>query len=84
MSTTTEISSQTAPDFLIDHNLTDAPMDAGVLFEMRPARTPDGQEVPDLYNAWIILNNPGQFNSTPLKWSRASSWLSGQRQMRAM
>jgi len=63
MSTTAEISSQTAPDFLIDHNLTDAPMDAGVLFEKRPARTPDGQEVPDLYNAWIILNNPGQFNS---------------------
>ena len=63
MSTTAEISSQTAPEFLIDHNLTDAPMDAGVLFEMRPARTPDGQEVPGLFNAWIILNNPGQFNS---------------------
>jgi len=63
MSTTAEISAQTAPEFLIDHNLTDAPMDAGVLFEMRPARTPDGKEVEGLFNAWITLNNPGQFNS---------------------
>ena len=63
MSTTAEISSQTMPESLIDHNLTDAPMDTGVLFEMRPAMTPDGQEVPDLFNAWITLNNPGQFNS---------------------
>jgi 6-oxo-cyclohex-1-ene-carbonyl-CoA hydrolase len=63
MSTTAEISSQTAPEFLIDHNLTDAPMDVGVLFEKRPARTPDGQEVAGLFNAWITLNNPGQFNS---------------------
>lgn len=63
MSTTAEISAQTAPEFLIDHNLTDAPMDAGVLFELRPARTPDGKEVEGLFNAWITLNNPGQFNS---------------------
>jgi len=63
MSTTADISSQIAPEFLIDHNLTDAPMDAGVLFEKRPARTPDGQEVPGLFNAWITLNNPNQFNS---------------------
>lgn len=63
MPTTAEISSRTAPEFLIDHNLTDAPMDAGVLFEMRPARTPDGEEVEGLFNAWITLNNPGQFNS---------------------
>lgn len=63
MPTTAEISAQTAPELLIDHNLTDAPMDAGVLFEMRPARTPDGEEVDGLFNAWITLNNPAQFNS---------------------
>ncbi len=63
MSTTAEISSKTAPDHLIDHNLVDAPMDAGVLFEKRPAKTPGGEEIPGLFNAWITLNNPGQFNS---------------------
>jgi len=63
MATTPEISAQTAPETLIDHNLTDAPMDAGVLFEMKPAKRPDGTEVPGLFNAWITLNNQSQFNS---------------------
>jgi len=63
MATTAEITAQTAPETLIDHNLTDAPMDAGVLYEMKPAKTPDGTEVPGLFNAWITLNNPTQFNS---------------------
>ena len=63
MATTPEISARTAPEALIDHNLVDAPMDAGVLFEKKPAKTPDGKEVPGLFNAWITLNNPGQFNS---------------------
>ena len=35
----------------------------GVRYEKRPARTPDGKEVPGLYNAWIWLDNPTQFNS---------------------
>ena len=63
MAISPEISAQTAPETLIDHNLVDAPMDAGVLFEKKPAKTPDGKEVPGLFNAWITLNNPGQFNS---------------------
>ncbi len=63
MATTPEISAQTAPELLIDHNLTDAPMDTGVLFEMKPAHRPDGTEVAGLFNAWITLNNPAQFNS---------------------
>ena len=63
MTTTSEISAQTAPETLLDHNLTDAPMDACVLFEKKPAKTPDGNEVPGLFNAWISLNNPTQFNS---------------------
>ena len=63
MATTIEITAQTAPETLVDHNLTDAPMDAGVLFEKKPARTPDGNIVPGLFNAWITLNNPTQFNS---------------------
>jgi len=63
MTTTSDISAQTAPETLIDHNLTDAPMDACVLFEKKPAKTPDGKEVPGLFNAWVTLNNPTQFNS---------------------
>lgn len=34
-----------------------------VLFEKRPATLLDGTPVEGLYNAWIILNNPAQFNS---------------------
>ncbi len=34
-----------------------------VLYEKRPARRPDGSVAEDLYNAWITLNNPAQFNS---------------------
>ncbi|MCK4861947.1 MAG: 6-oxocyclohex-1-ene-1-carbonyl-CoA hydratase [Rhodobacteraceae bacterium] len=34
-----------------------------VLFEKRPAKLLDGTPVEGLYNAWIILNNPSQFNS---------------------
>jgi 6-oxo-cyclohex-1-ene-carbonyl-CoA hydrolase len=63
MATTPEISAQTSPESLIDHNLVDTPMDAGVLFEKKPAMTPGGKEVPGLFNAWITLNNPSQFNS---------------------
>jgi 6-oxocyclohex-1-ene-carbonyl-CoA hydrolase len=35
----------------------------GIKFEKRPARTPDGKVVPGLYNAWIWLDNPSQYNS---------------------
>jgi 6-oxo-cyclohex-1-ene-carbonyl-CoA hydrolase len=35
----------------------------GVRYERRPARTPDGTIAPGLYNAWIWLDNPQQYNS---------------------
>ncbi len=35
----------------------------GVIFEKRPVVDPKGQTVEDLYTAWIILNNPKQYNS---------------------
>jgi len=35
----------------------------GVKLEKRPARTPDGRTAAGLYNAWIWLDNPGQYNS---------------------
>ncbi len=35
----------------------------GVIYEKRPAKMPDGSVAEGLYNAWITLNNPTQFNS---------------------
>jgi len=50
-----------------DHNLVDEPIrvsaSEGVLFEKRPVKAADGQPVSGLYNAWITLDNPTQFNS---------------------
>ncbi len=57
------IMAQTAPAELVDHNLTPETAVPGVLYEKRPAKTPDGQEVPGLHTAWITLDNPKQYNS---------------------
>ena len=46
-----------------NHDLVDDIAKQGVRYEKRPARRPDGSEVPGLYNAWIWLDNPGQYNS---------------------
>lgn len=46
-----------------DHDLSGDISRAGVRYEKRPARKPDGTLVPGLYNAWIWLDNPSQFNS---------------------
>src|SRR5450432_4502087 len=35
----------------------------GVLYEKRPVKGSDGKPVAGLFNAWITLDNPGQFNS---------------------
>ncbi len=51
------------PAHLVDHTLTGEPVVPGVLYEKRPARTPDGKAVPGLYHAWITLDNPKQHNS---------------------
>jgi 6-oxocyclohex-1-ene-carbonyl-CoA hydrolase len=45
------------------HDLAEAYVVPGVRYEKRPAKTPDGKTVPGLYNAWIWLDNPTQFNS---------------------
>jgi len=60
--TTVAVAARTKPAALKDHTL--APFSvAGLKFEKRPARTPEGAVVPGLYNAWIILDNPTQFNA---------------------
>ncbi len=47
---------------LKNHNLTDVKY-REIIFEKRPCLNHDGTPVKDLYNAWIILNNPKQYNS---------------------
>ncbi len=67
MATPDEIISRTAPVHLIDHNLIDRDIeslcDGMVLYEKRPATRRDGSTAAGLYNVWIILNNPKQYNS---------------------
>jgi 6-oxo-cyclohex-1-ene-carbonyl-CoA hydrolase len=46
-----------------NHDLAPQPGKPGVRYEKRPARRPDGSEVAGLYNAWITLDNPSQYNS---------------------
>src|SRR6202795_4454735 len=46
-----------------NHDLVDDIAKPGIRYEPRPAKTPDGTTVPGLYNAWITLDNPTQFNS---------------------
>jgi 6-oxo-cyclohex-1-ene-carbonyl-CoA hydrolase len=56
----------TAPAHVVDHDLAPLPPLPGpatVRFEKRPAKRPDGSEVPGLFNAWITLDNQAQFNS---------------------
>ena len=40
-----------------------AGVSAQVRYEKRPVLGHDGQPVAGLYNAWITLDNPAQFNS---------------------
>jgi len=53
----------TAAPVLKSHDLVDGYVVPGIKIEKRPAKTPDGKTVPGLYNAWIWLDNPTQFNS---------------------
>ncbi len=53
---------RSAPTF-VDHDLAADVVVPGVIYEKRPAKRPDGAVVPGLYNAWIRLDNPAQYNS---------------------
>ena len=46
-----------------DHTLTPATTHAGLLYDERPLRTPEGGEVPGLHVVYITLDNPSQLNS---------------------
>ena len=60
---TEEIVRATAPRALKDHDLAPRIEGQGVRYERRPARGPGGDEVAGLFNAWITLDNPSQYNS---------------------
>jgi 6-oxo-cyclohex-1-ene-carbonyl-CoA hydrolase len=46
-----------------NHDLFEDFSKPGVRYEKRAAKRPDGSEVAGLYNVWITLDNPTQFNS---------------------
>ena len=48
---------------LASHNLIEKTEYSGITYEKRPCRDIQGNPCEGIYNAWIILNNPGQFNS---------------------
>jgi 6-oxocyclohex-1-ene-carbonyl-CoA hydrolase len=51
---------------LKDHNLIETSF-SDIIYEKRPCLDYDGSPVEGLYNAWIILNNPKQYNSYTTK-----------------
>jgi len=67
MTTTDEIINKSAPPRLVDHNLIDKEIeslcDGMVRYEKRPAKRRDGSTAEGLFNAWVIINNPKQYNS---------------------
>ena len=50
-----------------NHNIIENYQYTDIIFEKRPVLNSDKSEVSGLYNAWIILNNPKQFNSYTTK-----------------
>jgi 6-oxo-cyclohex-1-ene-carbonyl-CoA hydrolase len=48
---------------LKNHNIVDDFAKPGVRYELKPAKRPDGRVAEGLYNAWITLDNPSQYNS---------------------
>ena len=61
--TTATVISETAPTMLVDHNLAVQADCPEVLVERRPAKTAEGETAEGLFNVWITLNNPEQYNS---------------------
>jgi 6-oxo-cyclohex-1-ene-carbonyl-CoA hydrolase len=60
---TKDVSEATRPSALKDHDLVAETAVPGILYEKRQALRPDGTVAEGLYNAWITLDNPAQYNS---------------------
>lgn len=52
---------------MFNHDLIENYAYTDILYEKRPCINTDGNAVEGLYNAWIIINNPKQFNSYTTK-----------------
>jgi len=67
MATTDEIIGKAAPTQLVDHNLVGGEIEGVcggmVRYEKHPAKRRDGSTAEGLFNAWIVINNPKQYNS---------------------
>ena len=63
MTFATAVAEGASAEALVDHDMLAAGEVPGVRFEKRPAKTADGQTVPGLFNAWITIDNPKQYNS---------------------
>lgn len=50
------------PTPLVDHTLTPINYNE-ILYERRPCLDKNGDEIAGLFNAWIMINNPSQYNS---------------------
>lgn len=48
---------------LVSHNLIEKQNYTGIIYEKRPCFDAKGKLCDGIYNAWIFLNNPAQFNS---------------------
>lgn len=53
----------TKPETMVDHNLVPELSFDGLLVEKRQAKRRDGSVAEGLYNMWITLDNPAQYNS---------------------
>ena len=60
-SSTPDAVRRTAPGALIEHGFP-AEKTPGIIVEKRPAKTASGDLVDDLFNVWITIDNPKQFN----------------------
>ncbi|TVO70950.1 6-oxocyclohex-1-ene-1-carbonyl-CoA hydratase [Sedimenticola selenatireducens] len=60
---TRNIINNSKPAHAVDHNLVPELSFEGLLVEKRPAKRRDGTVAEGLYNMWITLNNPAQYNS---------------------
>ncbi len=60
---TASVCEATRPAALKDHNLVPETVVPGILYQKRPAKTLDGVVAEGLYNAWITLDNPKQYNA---------------------
>ena len=50
-----------------NHNIVEGYRYTDIIYEKRPVIDANGSEVQGLYNAWIMLNNPTQYNSYTTK-----------------